>query len=152
MTLCHHLDVDDSVLWNIKPAPRDGAARLVIVLHHDDATGEMIASGLESEGFGAVSHTNLEQVELMLGYWQPGALLIDMRVAPHEVLPFIRAASTNPALAQTLLVALADPAAKGTTREARAMGFDGLCCGPCQVWRLAEMLDRRLVRRLHHAA
>jgi len=144
-------DAENIVLWNYKPLACKCKARLIIVLHRDSTTGEMIAQRLRSEGFEAEHHTDIEDVELILAHWQPGVLLIDMRLATQEDLHFVRTASHNPALTRTLLIAITDPAVKGETRTAREAGFDGLCCGPCQVSRLAEMLDNYLALSLDDA-
>lgn len=140
----HGDDAEAIVLWNHKPLLHKCKARLIVVLHRDDAAGEMIAERLRSEEFGAVHHTEIQDVELILGHWRPGVLLIDMRLATQDDLRFVRSASHDPELAHTLLIAITDPAVKGGTRAAREAGFDGLCHGPCQVWKLAEMLDHYL--------
>jgi DNA-binding response OmpR family regulator len=144
MNHAYYDDADNIVLWNPKPASRRNSTRSVIVLHSDDAAGEIIALRLRSEGFGAVHQSDVATVELMLDYWRPCALLIDTRSATDEEFRFVGAAAANPMLDQTLLIAITDPALKGTTIEARKLGFDGLCPGPCLVWRLAEMLDYHL--------
>lgn len=148
----HYDELEDIALWNVKPVPPDGSARLVIVLHPDPATGEMIVSRLEREDFGAIHYSDPHSVELILGYWRPAALLVDTRLASPDVVNFIKAASINPAFARTLLIALANPASQAATRKARETGFDGMCWAPCQVGRLADMLDRRTPRRPVHVA
>lgn len=152
MNPCHHDELEDIAVWNAKPAGPNGSARLVVVLHPDHTTGELIVSHLEREDFGAIHYCDPQPVELMLGYWQPGALLVDTRLATPEILNFIQASSTNPAFAQTLLIALANPASQGATRRVRETGFDGICWAPCQVGRLVEMLDRRAPRRTPQVA
>jgi CheY-like chemotaxis protein len=137
-------DAEAIVLWNHKPLPHKSKARLIVVLHRDDATGATIAGRLRSEEF--VHHTDIRDVELILGHWRPSVLLIDMRLATQDDLRFVRSASHDPGLAHTLLIAITDPAVKGGTRAAREAGFDGLCYGPCQIWRLAEMLYAYLAR------
>lgn len=144
-------DDESIVLWNFKPVPHASNARLIVVLHRDAVSGEMIAERLQRDGFAAVHHTEASDVELMLGHWQPGVLLIDMRLAAQDVRRLVQATSHDPALARTLVIAITDPAARGETTAAREAGFDGLCHGPCQVSRLVETLEKYLAGALHGA-
>jgi hypothetical protein len=160
MNHAYYDDADNIVLWNPKPASRRNSTRSVIVLHSDDAAGEIIALRLRSEGFGAVHQSDVATVELMLDYWRPCALLIDTRSATDEEFRFVEAAAANPMLDQTLLIAITDPALKGTTIEARKLRrplsrtLPGLETGrnarlPFESGPLVHHTCNRIVRVLH---
>jgi hypothetical protein len=128
-------------LWSHKTCRLACQTRAVVVAHLDTCVGESIALLLRCKGFGAVHTPDLESVELMLGYWRPGACLIDTRLGNINDFRFVRAAILDPAFQRVLMVAMTNVFVEETPSVMREVGFDSLCRRPCPVWRLADMLN-----------
>ncbi|RKE37476.1 hypothetical protein B0G76_3731 [Paraburkholderia sp. BL23I1N1] len=138
-----HEDEGQFALWRLKRPTSAVDSQSVIVAHAEKSVGESIALLLRLKGFIAVATSTMENLELMLEHWMPRALLIDTHLCHADDFRLVRQAAIDAAFSGVLMIALTDVSPEETPNDMRRVGFDGLCCRPCPVWRLVDMLERR---------
>lgn len=139
-----HDNGEQFALWRVKPPARAVDSQSVVITHTEIPVGESIALLLRLKGFVAVATSTMENLELMLEHWKPRALLIDTRLCHANDFRFVRHAASDAAFTSVLMVAMTNAVPEERPRAMKRIGFDGLCRGPCPVWRLAEFLEGHL--------
>lgn len=127
-------------LWNPKRFCGRGGRGNVLVAHANVCIGESIALMLRLKGFGAVTRTEADAVELMLENWCPATLLFDTELGRGSNFRMIRDLASDPLFSSLLIIAITHVYDSRTPAEIRRVGFDGLCLSPCPVWMLIDML------------
>jgi hypothetical protein len=97
---------------------------------------------LRLKGLAAATARDLEHVALLLDYWIPCAVLIDIRLCHSSDFHLVRTAAGDYRLDEVLFVALIDAPAKESSDALRAIGFAGLCRGNCPIFKIADLLLR----------
>jgi DNA-binding response OmpR family regulator len=136
-----HEDEGQFAVWRLKQSSSAVDSRSVVVAHMEVPLGDWMALLLRLKGFVAVATSTMENLELMLEYWKPRALLIDTRLCRPNDFQFVRRAAGNPAFSRVLIVAMTNIFPRETPADIKQAGFDGLFRRPCPVWRLADMLE-----------
>ncbi|WP_421377159.1 response regulator receiver protein [Paraburkholderia sp. DD10] len=136
-----YADEGQFALWRQKRQTGAVDSRSVVVAHADVPVGESIALLLRLKGFVAVATPTMEQLSLMLEHWKPGMLLIDTRLCQADDFRFVRRAAKDVAFSSVLLAAMTNVFPEERASHIRQIGFDGLFRRPCEVWRLADLLD-----------
>ncbi|WP_310134368.1 response regulator receiver protein [Paraburkholderia terricola] len=128
-------------MWRQKRLTGAVDSESVVVAHADVPVGESITLLLRLEGFAAVATPTMEQLDLMLEHWKPRVLLIDTRLCHADDFRFVRRAASDAAFSSVLLVAMTNVLPEERASYIRQIGFDGLVRRPCEVWRIADLLD-----------
>ncbi|WP_144108183.1 response regulator [Paraburkholderia sp. BCC1886] len=140
-----HEDENWFAVWEPKRILTASDSRTVVIAHPDIPVAETMALLLRLRGFSTIASASMDNLELMLGYWKPGALMIDTRMCRHNDFEFIRRCVRNGFFDGVLLIALTRIWPEEDPQELRRIGFGGLCRRPCPLWKLADMLHDQLV-------
>lgn len=140
---------DAFVFW--PPRRRRGLINpgCVVIAHPDRPVAESMALLVRLKGYAAIGCAEIEDLKLMLDYWKPGSLLIDIRLCLDDDFRFIRQAVSDGAFANTLLVALTGMWPAKSPQALKEIGFDGFCYRPCPIWRLADLFCDNLLGSLN---
>ncbi|MDR6449658.1 CheY-like chemotaxis protein [Paraburkholderia terricola] len=136
-----HADEGQFALWCQKRPTGAVDSESVVVAHADVPVGESIALLLRLKGFVAVATPTMERLDLMVEHWKPRVLLIDTRLCLADDFRFVRRAASDAAFSRVLLVAMTNVFPGESARDIRQKGFDRLVRRPCEVWRIASLLD-----------
>jgi hypothetical protein len=129
-------------LWNPKRAPSPMNMRRVVIAHCDPVIGESFVLLLGLKGMAAQHVTTLGTLRGLIDDWHPQALMIDTRLIPAEDSGFVRALSTDPVHADTLLLAMSNFLPEDTVTTLQVAGYDGHCRRPCAMWQVSEVLSQ----------
>jgi DNA-binding response OmpR family regulator len=121
-----HDDDGRSALWHEKLSPGMVDSQSVVVAHADVQVGESIALLLRMKGFVAIATSTMEQLELMIEYWRPRALLLDTCLCHADDFRFIRHAAEDAAFRSVLIITMTNICPAESPQEMRRIGFDGL--------------------------
>jgi CheY-like chemotaxis protein len=120
---------------------------VLIVADHQDSLA-MYAFGLLAMGFQPVTTAdNANDGFALACQFHPDVVVADVRLPDTSWLELTHRVRTDPRTKHAVIIALADPPAGASTRQAREAGCDGVLLKPCLPDALARAIRYVLVNR-----